>query len=353
MLKLTLALSGVVLVAVAYQPPPAIAQTTKPFYVGTCKPGKADYTTIQEAVNGVPSGSTINVCPGTYPEQVTITQPLTLSGVQSGDNAAVVVTMPSNLVEEGFYSSPLYVPVISVFNAGGPVNISGLVVDSTAVVNPPRPVVNILIDSSPGTINHVVLLAPEYGVLVADDWSMSSTVTIENSVISLANEVSVGIFESSTTSTVNVTNSYLYGLGASKAIYLQGNADTVTGNTIDLMNGAGEGILILASATVSGNTVSNSSIALFSPGSPVMTNNTLLNNKVALSSPGGGTFKGNMIVSQPAGVGVDLQCISTVAMSGNTFIGTTLALANVPGGVSLQKNAGKYFGVSTIELLCP
>ncbi len=337
----------------------AYAQTTtaKTYYVGTCKPGKADYTTIQAAVNGVPASSTINVCPGTYPEQVLIRQPLTLSGVQSGDNAGVLVTVPSNFFEEAFDSSQLYVPVISVFNTGGPVNISGLTIDSTAAVNAPDPVVDILFDSSPGTINHVVLLEPassvfNYGVLVADDASMSPTVTIENSVISLANESSAGVVESSTTSTVNMTNSYLHGPGAG-AISVEGNADTVTGNTIDLMNGPGAGIQILATATVSGNTVSNSVIGLYSPGSSVMTNNTLLNNGVALRSTGGGTFKGNMIVSKPAGVGVDLECSSTVAMSGNTFIGTALALVDVPGGVSLQKNAGKYFGVATIEQLCP
>jgi pectin methylesterase-like acyl-CoA thioesterase len=37
------------------------------------------YQTIQAAVIAVPAGSTIEVCPGTYPEQVVISKPLTLT----------------------------------------------------------------------------------------------------------------------------------------------------------------------------------------------------------------------------------------------------------------------------------
>src|ERR1700722_10932754 len=105
---------------------PTHAQTTtaKTYYVGTCKPGKADYTTIQEAVNGVAAGSTINVCPGIYPEQVEIGQPLTLTGVQSGNNASVVVTAPSSgLVAITIGSLQPSMPLIAVLDTGGPVNL--------------------------------------------------------------------------------------------------------------------------------------------------------------------------------------------------------------------------------------
>ena len=39
------------------------------------------YSTIQSAVNDAPSGGTVIVCPGTYPESVVISQPLTLTGL--------------------------------------------------------------------------------------------------------------------------------------------------------------------------------------------------------------------------------------------------------------------------------
>jgi hypothetical protein len=341
---------------------PTYAQTTTPktYYVGTCKPGKADYTTIQAAVNGVAAGSTINVCPGIYPEQVEIGQPLTLTGVQSGNNATVVVTVPSGgLIGFGSGSIQPSMPLIAVFDTGGPVNISGFTIDSGEAMNTVLEPVDILYVSSPGTIDHVLLLQPQsalnnYGVVVVDPTSTSPTVTIENSVIAMANGSSYGVAEYATTSSVNVSNSFFHGSG-NVAILAQGTADTITGNTIDMTAGGGVGIST-DSATVNGNTISNSSIGLNNlnvTGSPVATNNTLVNNATAYYSPGGGTFKGNMIVSTTTERGVNLACSSTAALSGNTFIGLGTALTNVPSGGTLQKNAGKYFAVTTIEQVCP
>jgi nitrous oxidase accessory protein NosD len=42
----------------------------------------AAYSTIQSAVNAAPSGGTVVVCPGTYTEDVVISEPLTLTGVR-------------------------------------------------------------------------------------------------------------------------------------------------------------------------------------------------------------------------------------------------------------------------------
>ena len=58
-------------------------------YVGGC--GSPSFTTIQLAVNAVSAGSTVNVCPGTYPGQVIINKNLTLNGIQSANNDALVV----------------------------------------------------------------------------------------------------------------------------------------------------------------------------------------------------------------------------------------------------------------------
>ena len=63
--------------------------------VGTCMPPLQSFTTISAAVSSVPSGSTVDVCPGTYAEQVTITVPLTLQGVAAGTANQVVVTVPT------------------------------------------------------------------------------------------------------------------------------------------------------------------------------------------------------------------------------------------------------------------
>src|ERR1700692_1768215 len=66
------------------------------YAVGTCKPSLPSYTTISAAVSSVPPGSTVQVCPGTYPEQVTIAQPLTLKGITSANAGQAVITAPGS-----------------------------------------------------------------------------------------------------------------------------------------------------------------------------------------------------------------------------------------------------------------
>jgi hypothetical protein len=63
--------------------------------VGTCKKNVTSYPTIQKAVNAAPAGSVIDVCPGTYQEQVSITKNLTLIGILSGTADAPTVAPPS------------------------------------------------------------------------------------------------------------------------------------------------------------------------------------------------------------------------------------------------------------------
>lgn len=100
----------------------AFASTT--YYVGTCHKSAPIYSTISAAVSSVPSGSTVLVCPGNYPEQVLITRPLTLKGLPGQGAASVVVPLGGVLTQ---YNSAQ----ILVQNPGGPVTITNLVVDGT------------------------------------------------------------------------------------------------------------------------------------------------------------------------------------------------------------------------------
>ena len=59
--------------------------------VGTGKSGLRQYSTIQAAVDAAPAASIIQICPGTYHEQVTISgKKLTLTGIQVGTSDAAV-----------------------------------------------------------------------------------------------------------------------------------------------------------------------------------------------------------------------------------------------------------------------
>ncbi len=106
------------------------------YEVGGCKTGSGyvNFTTISAAVAGVPAGSKILVCPGAYPEQVTITQPLTLQGIASNNsNRAVIAINPigglatnvTSIIGQGLYAQVL----VQNVNPPGPVNITGITVD--------------------------------------------------------------------------------------------------------------------------------------------------------------------------------------------------------------------------------
>jgi len=422
MLKLTLVLSGLAILATGIcQPAHANAQTTKPqtFYVGTCKPGKADYTTIQEAVAGVPPGSIVDVCPGSYPEQVTIQQPLTLQAVQTGNNASVVITAPSN----GLLSTtiPVAIPIaaqLAVSNSSGPVNISGLTVDGTGITasSSGSPVAGILYNSSPGTLNRVVIQnlmstnVEVFGVAFRDDNAVSPTNALQNSVISFpsvgngnafggigigaSTVIAVGSLETFTSSTgtisLSVTNNYFSTAPGNPAfaIFSELNvAATITGNTIaGAISSTGQttstgtfvsGIIVsspTAPVKINGNSIfdATDAIVVQQGGRTSLTLSSdinIVNNTLAPSATGvfllGGTsvatITGNQIVPatiKPAGqsgsqIGIDFGCGTTLpTVSGNNFMGTSIALNNVPNGISLQKNAGNFINVPTIEQLC-
>jgi pectin methylesterase-like acyl-CoA thioesterase len=108
------------------------------YEVGGCKTGSGyvNFATISAAVAGVPAGSTILVCPGVYPEQVTITQPLTLQGIRSDNSNRAVITINPNgnlapnvtsVIGEYLFAQVL----VQNVNPPGSVNIIGITVDGT------------------------------------------------------------------------------------------------------------------------------------------------------------------------------------------------------------------------------
>ena len=85
----------------------------------------AQFTTISAAVAAAGSGDVINICPALYPEQLIITKPLTLRGIQVGGVQRVLLqptlAVPQNLSSEA---------VITVMNTQG-VTIQGLAIDAS------------------------------------------------------------------------------------------------------------------------------------------------------------------------------------------------------------------------------
>jgi hypothetical protein len=160
--------------------------TTLTYIVGTCKAG-TQFTTIQSALNKTPAANVIEVCPGTYPEQLTIINEVTLEGITSGNSSAIRITPPAaGLATNGTINNgePAAIHVF-VKNATGAVNLTNLIVDS---INNKVPsgvfLVGILYQHSPGTVNHVIATDQQangvgFGIYMEGGTS-NPTVTVEN-----------------------------------------------------------------------------------------------------------------------------------------------------------------------------
>jgi pectin methylesterase-like acyl-CoA thioesterase len=83
-----------------------------------------DFSTIQAAVDAASPGTTIRICAGTYPEQVSITKALTLRG----DNGAVIEPSGVTANTTGTTSGTPAAAIILVKDTTD-VNISDLIVD--------------------------------------------------------------------------------------------------------------------------------------------------------------------------------------------------------------------------------
>jgi len=99
---------------------PAVASIVVDPKATPCVSATMHYTTVQAAVSAAPSGSTISVCPAIYPEQVTITTPLTLKGVTnvSGNTGAAVITIPNGMFASSFTQVIIRAANVTLNNIG-------------------------------------------------------------------------------------------------------------------------------------------------------------------------------------------------------------------------------------------
>ncbi len=354
------------------------------YFVGTCGSGKANFTTIQQAVSSVPAGSTINVCPGVYTEQVTIQQSLTLQGVSHGSEGPVVIAGPASLQPAALPFITTYA-VVNVLDASGPVNINDISIDASSII----PIdlehnAAVLCRSSSCSLNRVLLICPfdsrydpgnpsiDDGMIVDDVAGVSPTLTVKNSVFRFLQ----------TGTNIEPANILLYVLGNAGGISVD-----IENNTLEGAPGGPPGSILFADAsgTFSGNFVSNLNVGFANvygdaqpliingnviisgtalwvnliPGPVTVSNNTLIvsTGGVRVSGDSNITIKGNQITGgnliQPAMAGISLDCeASTATISGNTFVATPIAIANLPAALSFP-NPGTFLNVPTITSACP
>jgi hypothetical protein len=237
--------------------------------VGTCLPAYPHFSTIQAAINALPLGGTVLVCPGTYPEQISIYHPLTLKGVDSSGSNLALITMPP-----GATGTQIYVQATNV-------NISDLTIDgsnngATFCGQGPN---GIVYWGSSGTINHVAVrnefppteitdCGSGDGIFVGTNDTGASNVTIENSSIHSFqfNGIEVSGRGASATILKNTIGGNVPGLSGNGIAVWFGASGTITGNSIinvlepityPNLFGAGYGIIVQCSqgVTASGNTI--------------------------------------------------------------------------------------------------
>jgi hypothetical protein len=300
------------------------------FAVGTCKPSLPSYSSISAAVSAVPAGSTVQVCPGTYAEQVFISQALTLEGITSGNSSDVVITTPGSgltIVTDDF--GFLVAPMVEV-NAA--VNISNITVDGNGNgVGGAAWLAGFFYgDGSSGTLTAVTVRNLSDSGLGSGVWASSSvagSVTInssgfhnidDSSVISLGsisltakgNSMQACCFnvQAEATATVNLSGNFVNSSACCTAVQTS-SPGTIAGNTITNPNG--DGILVFPFG--GGQTVSNNKIS------------NALTGIVAEES--GDTYKSNTIIQ--TGTAIELNCTTPIVTS-NTITDAAIGLDGVP-----------------------
>jgi hypothetical protein len=365
--RLHFALLGLVLVVAQ----PLLATT---YYVGTCKTGA--FGSIGAAVAGVSAGSIIDVCPGTYPEQVIISQPLTLQGFASGGSSQVVIAMPSSGLTTT--TSVIFGTVAAqIAVTAGPVNITGITVDGTANSSNCPGVQDVGIfyaTGSSGTLNQVETRYQEcnsagIGMFVENGSGTANSVTIQNSNVNLSSWAGIyvcgvppstlnaaiknnyviansgfGIATDCNTS-ATISNNVVNASSAISGIILIMGTATVTGNTV---TGGGSGIRpSTAGARISGNTVTGAGGGIWIDAAATVTANHIANGTfgIVLAVPGA-TVQSNFITQEQ--IGIEFQCV-TGTVSGNTINGPGTGFDQFPG---TSTGTNKFYNVAMVKTGC-
>jgi Right handed beta helix region len=348
------------------------------------------FTTIQSAVNAANPGDTVQVCAGSYPEQVMITKTLKVQGLAVGNANAVVILPPVNgLVANTTETSGARLPeaaqvlVQTPKGEGGSIEVRlrNLTIDGignkvTGCV--PR-VTGVLYQNASGTIAQVearnqVLSASLIGcqsgfglrVESSDDAPGLAAVTVQDSTVH--DYQKDGITAIGTDTAVQISRNTIRGQGptngaAENGIEVGAGASGIIMNnqvidnvwapdTINDPADAATGILIFAasSVTVTGNMVGNSQFGIAtgtSPSSPadntVIHRNTIFGTRIfdgiELCS-NNNTVTNNVVASSDeAGVHTDSRCGGTG--NGNKINTNTInsACAGILEGSGTSGNA--------------
>lgn len=268
----------------------------------------AQYSSIQAAVTAANPGDTVNVCSGTYNEQVTVTKKLNIQGFDA-NNMNQPVIKPNGVVANSTSTAtgnPIAAIVLVDGTANANVNLSDLTVDgSTNGINGCAPtLVGVYYRNSSGNADSLAVrnikLGPGLegcqsglGIFVQTGTGSQSKVTVSNS--SVHDYQKNGITANEVGTNVNIKGNDVGGIGntpniAQNGIQMaDGAVGTVDGNfvlnniyglcpDVNTCGAASTNIVIDGSnnVKVTNNTVGNSQINIYYGGN----NGEVMNNTV-------------------------------------------------------------------------
>ncbi len=362
--------------------------------VGTCTALPKTYTTIQAAVTASPAGTIIEVCPGTYPEQVVIPKKLTIEGVASGtQDAAVIVPPVGGVVANAtdFDSATPIAAQVLVHVASG-VKLNNLTIDGTGnqLTCNGTDLIGILFQNASGTVVQVavrsqipgdVLSACQAGESIWIETSAGSSSKVLVEFGSVHNYNKNGITGVDAGTALTVTGEYVQGSGLSAVAAQNGvqlgygasgsvGSSTVSDNNYyNVANPpyyVASDILLIDTAENDGvkvydNQVSNSNLPIgietdtpgtYGDGVSVTTNHvsgTSVYDGIDICT-NGNTVTGNTVVnSAESGIHLDAACGGTGnnnTATGNTFIeGYCAGILADPGTAGNTTTSETYWTV--------
>ncbi|MGA2337257.1 MAG: hypothetical protein ABSG08_17950 [Terriglobales bacterium] len=310
---------------------PLVAAT---YYVGSCH-SKA-FSTISAAVAAVPAGSIIEVCPGTYAEQVVIDEALTLEAIPNSNGWVVISDSGVTLTTTTSISIGPVAPQVWV--TAGPVKLINITVTQQTTTPPPAEVGVFYASGSSGLVEGTAISGNSnyIGIVAENGAGATQSVTIENNYLSgQLSGVFVDSNQETSSLTATVKNNYISITGGGVALQSLDNAQgSISDNFVSFLT-PGEGMGVWAGAqqvSISGNWISNCNIGINSEASGAsVTSNRILNCITGIFiGTNDATIKTNSIVGTSGAI--EFDCTTGNTVTGNIINKTGTALDRVPSG---------------------
>jgi hypothetical protein len=317
---------------------------------GSCAaPG---YNTISAAITAAGIGDTINVCAGTYVEQVTISQDLILNGAGSG---TTTVKAPAVLLPDTFG----YYNIITIFGATTNAEISGFTISGPGPSNCGSLHTGIFVqkgayanihDNVVADIRDNPLSGCQNGVgILVGRAAFATTGSADIKDNTITNYQKGGIVVNNAGSSANVVDNTVTGAGATTMIaqngiqISSGGTGTITGNSVSgnlcdhascgpdpMTQTQSTGILLFGvpgGVVVSGNTVFDNDIGIYNIATGItdINNNVLTNNRYegVILDQGDALVVDNKVIGGNIGV-LAVSYTGNTADSMGTLMGNTI-----------------------------